>query len=154
MEERLNKVWKLLDNKKYHLCMNYKENGEYDFYLFNYYEDSEIYYSELNKPIMTSETHTIEDLEEFAKKHYMYDLHKVHTITNLIMLWIVCILSIINIFIKFLPSGFIVLCDLILIIDCIVNHIFWNINFNKEMTLMKERFEENMKKMKEKFEDE
>lgn len=154
MEKRLREIWRLLDNKKYHLCITYTEEKEIKFALYNYYEDSEIYYSELNKPIMTSETHTIEDLEEFAKKHYMYDLHKIHNIVNLIMLWIVCILSIINIFIKFLPSGFIALCDLILIIDCIVNHIFWNINFNKEMVLMKERFEENIKKMKDKFEDE
>lgn len=154
MEERINKVWRLLDNKKYHLCITHTEEKEIKFALYNYYEDSEIYYSELNKPIMTSETHTIEDLEEFAKKHYMYDLNKVHTITNLVMILIVFILSIVNIFIKFLPSGFVVLCDLILFVDCIVNHIFFQKNMNKEFKLMEENFKKHIEKIEEELEDE
>lgn len=93
MNENLNKVRRLLDYKKYHLCEEY--NGIDS--KWKLYEKYETWMEDGSGPIMTSETHTEEDLIKFAKEHRTYkfiDICKVLTITSLINL-VILILSIV-----------------------------------------------------------
>ncbi len=82
MNENLNKVRRLLDYKKYHLCEEY--NGvDSKWKLFEKYET---WMDDGSKPIMTSETHTEEDLIKFAKEHRTYkfiDISKTLVIISL-----------------------------------------------------------------------
>lgn len=64
------KIRKLL-GRNYHLCI-IDTTGEWK--LFKKYPVWEMYLNENNKPIMTSEDSTEEDLYNFAKKHKKYDI--------------------------------------------------------------------------------
>ena len=81
MNENLNKVRRLLDYKKYHLYEEY--NGvDVKWKLFEKYET---WMEDGSKPIMTSETHTEEDLIKFAKEHRTYkfiDISKILVIIS------------------------------------------------------------------------
>ncbi len=85
-----NKVWKvrkLLDYKKYHL---YVDNLN-EWKLFRKYDDWNAYIDPNNKPILDSEHNTFKELMEFAKKHKeynMYDLWNKFTNVLLILMWI------------------------------------------------------------------
>lgn len=68
MNENLNKVRRLLDYKKYHL---YEEYNGIDS-KWKLYEKYETWMEDGSGPIMTSETHTEEDLIKFAKEHRTY----------------------------------------------------------------------------------
>ena len=69
--------------------------------LFRKYENGDpIYYSKDNQAIMTSETHTEEDLYKFSKLHQKYDLYKVNRKVRTIILFIMVVLAIINMFIN------------------------------------------------------
>lgn len=68
MNENLNKVRRLLDYKKYHL---YEEYNGIDS-KWKLYEKYETWIEDGSGPIMTSETHTEEDLIKFAKEHRTY----------------------------------------------------------------------------------
>lgn len=85
MNEKLNKVRRLLDYKKYHLYEEY--NGiDSKWKLFEKYET---WMEDDSKSIMTSETHTEEDLIKFAKEHRTYkfvDICKVLVIISLVNL--------------------------------------------------------------------
>lgn len=85
MNEKLNKVRRLLDYKKYHLYEEY--NGiDSKWKLFEKYET---WMDDGSKPVMTSETHTEEDLIKFAKEHRTYkfvDICKVLVIISLVNL--------------------------------------------------------------------
>lgn len=105
MNEKLNKVRRLLDYKKYHLCEEY--NGiDSKWKLFEKYET---WMDDGSKPIMTSETHTEEDLIKFAKEHRTYkfvDICKVLVIISLVNL-VILILGIVtkNGYLKNLVTG-------------------------------------------------
>ena len=82
MNENLNKVRRLLDYKKYHLCEEY--NGIDS--KWKLYEKYETWMEDGSGPIMTSETHTEEDLIKFAKEHRTYkfiDISKTLVIISL-----------------------------------------------------------------------
>ena len=94
MNKKLNKARRLLDYKKYHLCEEY--NGiDSKWKLFEKYET---WMDDGSKPIMTSETHTEEDLIKFAKEHRTYkfvDICKVLVIISLVNL-VILILGIVT----------------------------------------------------------
>lgn len=94
MNEKLNKVRRLLDYKKYHLYEEY--NGiDSKWKLFEKYET---WMDDGSKPIMTSETHTEEDLINFAKEHRTYefiDISKTLVIISLVNL-VILILGIVT----------------------------------------------------------
>lgn len=94
MNEKLNKARRLLDYKKYHLYEEY--NGiDSRWKLFEKYET---WMDDGSKPIMTSETHTEEDLIKFAKEHRTYkfvDICKVLVIISLVNL-VILILGIVT----------------------------------------------------------
>lgn len=58
--------------REYHLGVSWKPN-EITWALYRNYDDPEIYFSKDNKAIMTSATHSYEDLEKFAKEHKKYN---------------------------------------------------------------------------------
>ncbi len=93
------KIRRLLGND-YHLCSLIREPGKVERWsLYRYYEDHNIYFSELNKPIMTSETNTAEELYKYAKKHYKWNLATILSKANFIIGLIALIVLIINIFV-------------------------------------------------------
>lgn len=140
-------IRKLLGNR-YHLGVTY--DGKITTWsLFKKYENGDlIYYSNDNKAIMTSETHTVEELYEFAKKHHKIDEHFFMSRLNITIACINIILIIINII--FLKSdiirGIIFGVDIIIVIDCMVAHIIWNKNWNVGML----ELEENIKRLRDK----
>lgn len=105
MNENLNKVRRLLDYKKYHLFEEY--NGvDSEWKLFEKYET---WMDDGSKPIMTSETHTEEDLIKFAKEHRTYkfiDISKILVIisfANLLFLILGAVLK--NGYLRILVTG-------------------------------------------------
>ena len=58
--------------------------------------DIDLYYSEANKPIMSSNKNTIDELEEYLKKHYEYDLYKIFQKASSIIMWISATIFFIN----------------------------------------------------------
>ena len=94
MNEKLNKVRRLLDYKKYHL---YEEYNGIDS-KWKLFEKHETWMDDGSKPVMTSETHTEEDLIKFAKEHRTYkfvDICKVLVIISLVNL-VILILGIVT----------------------------------------------------------
>lgn len=105
MNEKLNKVRRLLDYKKYHLGEEY--NGIDS--RWKLYEKYETWMEDGSGPIMTSETHTEEDLIKFAKEHRTYkfiDISKTLVIISFVNLAIL-ILGILlkNNYLKTLVTG-------------------------------------------------
>ncbi len=105
MNENLNKVRRLLDYKKYHLYEEY--NGiDSKWKLFEKYET---WMEDGSGPIMTSETHTEEDLIKFAKEHRTYkfiDISKILVIisfANLLFLILGAVLK--NGYLRILVTG-------------------------------------------------
>ena len=87
------KIRGMLGNK-YHLCSN--DDGEW--VLYKYYQDPDIYFSKDNKPIMSYKTNTEEDLYEYLKAHREWDLDLIITKIISAMLFVVWVMTIINIF--------------------------------------------------------
>lgn len=118
MEKKYSKVRNLLSND-YHLCMEFKDNN-IEWKLFKKYDDPKIYFSKDNRPIMTSETNTYEELLEYAKKHRKYNLEIVLSVQFMISSSFLLIISIINIFIK--NTG--------------IRYFLWGANFITLLTLL------------------
>ena len=87
------KIRGMLGNK-YHLCSN--DDGEW--VLYRYYQDPDIYFSKDNKRIMSYKTNTEEDLYEYLKAHREWDLDLIITKIIAAMLFVIWIMTIINIF--------------------------------------------------------
>lgn len=122
MNENLNKVRRLLDYKKYHLFEKYNGiDSEWELY-----EKYETWMEDGSKPIMTSETHTEEDLIKFAKEHRTYkfiDISKILVIisfANLIILILGTVLK--NDYLKTLVTGSNLCIILVSIIVGIMNY--------------------------------
>ena len=98
MNKEFNKIRKLLGNE-YHLYESISING-IKWVLYKKYEDSKVYFSKDNEPIMSSDTHTLEQLKEFVKKHKRINYELVESI-------VFVIISIINLIIIFMNSIFI-----------------------------------------------
>lgn len=88
------KIRKWLGNA-YHLFTDDKGNWK----LFKKYNDFDKYMNEKNKPLMTNENNTEDDLYKLAKKNKKYkklNQDKALFITILIILWLAVVLSLIN----------------------------------------------------------
>lgn len=97
MNKKELKIRKLLGYEDYHL---YSENDFENWKLFKKYKNFERYISNENKPIMTSETHTIDDLYKFAKKHHKIDESKGTSTTLITIAFINLFIAIVNLFLK------------------------------------------------------
>ena len=136
----MNKIRKLLGDK-YHLSEHILEDGSEEWVLFKRYDEPKIYFSKDNTSIMSSETNTIEELYEFAKKHHEIDEHQTMGIVNIVVAWIALIILIINMFVFKNNSirWFIVGINFCVIIYSFISHIIWNKNWKVKMLEIKER---------------
>lgn len=129
------KIRKLLDYKKYHLCTD--SHGEWK--LFGN-KDTSFYFSKFNEPIMTSKTHTEEDLLKFAKEHHKYDESLSLFNFRVIFAYLTVVLCIINFKLNSpYLSGMIWGINLIIIVEGIFQHIISNHNFKITMKEFEER---------------
>lgn len=138
------KIRRLLGNE-YHLYTSIKFVNSTDhiteWKLFKKYNDSKVYFSKDNKPIMDSKHNTEKELLEFAKIHHKIDEHRAMGISRIIILWLVCILSIINIFISKKEIRYVCLTiDLVLVLETIISYIIWEHNWEVDMRIHRENF--------------
>lgn len=142
MKERERKIRKLLGNE-YHLCSHYEGLNLEKWFLFKNYKNPKIYFSDTNKPIMTSENNTTDDLYEFAKKHHKIDVTISIMTFNTIICFICAIALILNLiilendFIRYFVLGI----DLTVIVIDIIIYEISNHNFNVDMLEHKEIWE-------------
>lgn len=148
------KIRELLGND-YHLNVAYDENLEIkEWHLHRKYNDANVYFSDDNKEIMSSENYTLEDLYGFAKKH-----HKIAIVPtyNKIIIFVILglfILSLINAILwkNSMLSYFIIGFDIAIIFVDILLFILDDKNFNVDMLELHEYFERDFKKIKEQLE--
>ena len=139
MSEKESKIRKLLGNE-YHLCSHYEGLNLEKWYLFKKYKNPKIYFNDINKPVMTSESNTIDDLYEFAKKHHKIDVTKSILMVNTIICFVSMIVLALNIiffnndFIRYFILGI----DIAIIIIDIVIYKVNNHNFDVDMLEYKE----------------
>lgn len=134
-------IRKLLGNR-YHLYVSWEEN-KIEWKLYKKYENGDIiYFSDDNKAIMTSETHTEEDLYKFAKSHHKIDLHNSNRKLRGIIFVIVFTLCFIKFFVKdnFIIDTIIYTADAILLIWMMNEHRIWTKNWKVDMLEIKENF--------------
>ena len=140
MNEKEIKIRKLLGNE-YHLCVEHDENMKIKTWVsIKKYKNPQIYFSDINKPIMTSENNTIDDLYEFAKKHHKIDVTKSILMVNTIIYFVSMIVLTLNIiffnndFIRYFILGM----DIATIIIDIAIYKARNHNFDVDMLEYKE----------------
>lgn len=85
----------------YHLSVGVEPNKPDKWALYKYYNynDHDVYFCSLNKPIMTSEKHTYKQLYNFAKKTHMVNIPLLNCKVRLGIVTIALILATINLFI-------------------------------------------------------
>lgn len=98
MNKRMCEIRHLLGTE-YHLCESYGQQ-EWEWKLYKMYRDPAVYYSNENKPIMTSKDHSIDDLYKYAKEHHRLNeyeiIKKICTYIAVVMM----VLAIANLFLK------------------------------------------------------
>ena len=120
---------------RYHLYSEFSQ-GKKKWRLYKKYENCDpIYYSEDNEAIMTSETHTEEELYQFAKSHHKIDIHESNRKLRMIIFVIVFILCFINFFVKdnYIIDTIVFTADTILIIWMTYEHVIWEKNWKVDM---------------------
>ena len=132
------KIRRLLGNN-YHLYIKFEEDGTYKWKLYRRYSDKDLYFSKFNKAIMTSEDSTEKDLLKFAKKNREYDYSEIEGCVDFTISLIMCILAVINLFIKSNTMAIIIISTSI--------HIF--IKSLIRMDVNDKKFNNNMKRLKE-----
>ena len=129
MNKEFKKIRKLLGNE-YHLCETISIN-DIKWVLYKRYKDSKVYFSKDNEPIMNSDTHTLEQLKEYAKTHHKVDfgvvIAKIYIIIAIINLISIVLNSFIikSKFINGLNNGI----SLIIIITCLVDYYVLDKNY-------------------------
>lgn len=83
----------------YHLSVVVEPNKPDKWALYKHYNDPDVYFYNINKPIMTSEKHTYKQLYNFAKKTHMISIPLLNCKTRLGIVTIALILATINLFI-------------------------------------------------------
>ena len=122
---------------RYHLTTKYDFvlDSVVEWRLFKTYKNGDpIYYSNDNKVLMSNETHTEEDLFEFAKSHKKFDVFKTHIKVQKVIISIILLMSLINIFIGLRTISIIVLtCYVMLLIWLFTNTIIFNKNYKVDV---------------------
>lgn len=116
-------------------------DNEGNWKLFRWYENKDLYFSEHNKPIMTSETHTEKELFKYAKKNRVYDFERLHLFKGVCIAWLVFLFCIIkNIFLNnSFTNGIWLGLTIYLWIDLVLNTITGNHNHKMKMNYLKEK---------------
>lgn len=157
MKKVLEKEFKIrrLLGDNYHLTTTYDVENECikEWKLFREYENQDLYFSEFNKAIMTSEDSTEKDLLKFARKNHVYDFDRLHTKKGLYISIALLVLCIVNVFIESdILYGIWLGMTIYLWIDLILNWVVGNHNHKIKMKLLNEKFELKKKILfKEKF---
>lgn len=68
LQEKENKIRSILDRDYFHICTGVKQNEELKWIIYYKNLPSKAYYSEKNKPLLTSENNTISDIYKLKKK--------------------------------------------------------------------------------------
>ncbi|MBR5227497.1 MAG: hypothetical protein IKV94_02555 [Clostridia bacterium] len=120
----------------YHLNTN--TNGEWS--LYRQYDNGEMYFSNENKPIMTSETHTDKDLLKFAKQHRKYCVEVVMSGARVIIMLLALALLVLNIFIfnNNIIRGIILGIEIIVVVESILQSIITEHNYDLKTEQYKE----------------
>lgn len=153
MNKEIRKIRKLLGDR-FHLCVKYDDNVEpSEWHLFRRYGDAKVYFSKDNGEIMSSETNTLEDLMEFAKKHHKIDEHKAICELIIGIIYIAFIVIMLNIFLwnSNVIRVIVLTIDLICIIINIFSHIIWNKNWKVDMYELDENYKQTLKEIEEKL---
>ncbi len=149
MNENLNKVRRLLDYKKYHLCEEY--NGIDS--KWKLYEKYETRMEDGSGPIMTSETHTEEDLIKFAKEHRTYkfiDISKTLVIISFVNLAILILgIMLKNEYLQALVTG----SNLCIILMSVVVRFMDSRNFKVDFLETKARIKRNIARAERKIKE-
>jgi len=150
MKKDLKKEFKIrrLLGDNYHLSTTYDIENERvkEWQLFREYENQDLYFSEFNKAIMTSEDSTEKDLVKFARKNHVYDFERLHIGKGVCISYALLILCIVNAFIKSdLIFGIWLGMTIYLWIDLLLDWIFSGHNFRIKMKLLNEKFDLKMK---------
>lgn len=82
----------------YHLSVGVEPNKPDKWSLYKHYKDRDIYFCNVNSPIMTSEKHTYKQLYNFAKKTHMVNIPLLNCKVRLGIVTIALILATINLF--------------------------------------------------------
>ena len=125
--------------EKYHLC----SDNEGWWVLYRYYRDTELYFSPDNKSIMSSDTHTEEDLIKFLKTHAEWDLHTAMMKYDFVLSLLVFPLALVNMFLgnMFLRGALLTLV-LMLVGITIINNTVMIHNNKVHMTEFREHMEQ------------
>lgn len=93
-------MWKIrrMLGENYHLCEELKWNEDKLEEAWRLYEKHRDWLEDGSKPIMTSETHTYEDLYKFAKEHRVWNCDLVVGKVSMVVLIIILVIAILNCF--------------------------------------------------------
>ena len=159
MKKVLEKEFKIrrLLGDNYHLNTTWDVENECvkEWKLFKNYENQDLYFSEFNEAIMTSEDSTEKDLLKFARKNYVYDFERLHIRKGVCISYALLILCIVNAFIKSdLIRGIWLGMMIYLWIDLLIDWIFSGHNYRIKMKLLNEKFDLKMKVLLKKSKEE
>ncbi len=142
--DKYNKIRKLL-GKDYHLCIGIRlslDDGlEITWSLYKYYDDIDLYVSKDNKFIMTSETHTFEQLYDFAKNHHKIDIYKTTNIVMLCFVSFALVLSTINLFLaNSIIRAIVYTIDFTVVVEAFILSIVQSKNYKVDIRNSMEKF--------------
>ena len=149
-EKKIGKIRKLLGDR-FHLGVGIDIDGIKSWVLYKKYKDSKIYFSKDNTMIMSSETNTLDELMEFAKKHHKIDEHFVISKLITYMLWFAFVICVLNAFLwdsNYVRVGVIV-TDIIAIIIDVSMYFVWDKNWKVDMYELDENYKQRLKEIKE-----
>lgn len=151
--KREKEIRKLLGND-YHLSVEMTDGEVMQWVLFRNYNDTTIYFSKDNKPIMRSGQNTEEELYEFAKKHHRPDGDKTKHIIRITCSLAIWILSIVNIYLSIdLINVFNLTSCLWILIWAMVDHRLFEANWKIDMLELEENWQRRKKDLLEKVEE-
>lgn len=146
MDKLESKIRELLGNE-YHLSTEYKgEKEPIRWVLYRRYKDTDIYFSEDNKPIMSSDTHSMVELYKYAKSHQRVDgIMKTR--------WVICVILFINAILSFSNIYFnskiirtiVLVNDFDFLLIYAVLFYFWHKNNKVDMLELKENLIKRMR---------
>lgn len=158
--KKLNKLRKYTKDK-YHLCVS-TDLEKNEWRLYRRYIDQDVYFSQDNKAIMTSETNTIEELEKYLKEHYepsFWDVVNKASLYIMAILWILYIAVLIifkkSIYISGFLLGGLVINLVYLVISARLNQRHYDVVFlelKEESDRLEQKIRENRKKLEEEIE--
>ena len=152
--KQMDKIRKLLGNR-FHLCVKLGSDMKSieEWHLFKRYDDAKVYFSEDNEEIMSSKTHTIEILYDFAKKHHKIDEHQAICKLIIGMLWAAFAVVLLNMIFWDSDSvrAIVITIDFVCILINVVMHFIWNKNWKVDMYELDENYKQTMKELMEGF---